>query len=449
MNTTLFTPLVSAALMLAALTPPALDAAITQQAYLKASNTGPEDYFGYSVAVSGDTMVVGAYLEDSTASGSGAAYVFVRNGTNWTQQAHLKASNPGNDDYFGLSVAISGDTLVVAANGEDSSATGVDGDQTDNSASASGAAYVFVRSGTNWSQQAYLKASNTDEGDEFGNSVAISGDTVVIGANGEDSSATGVDGEGSDNSVSHAGAAYVFVRNGTTWTQQAYLKASNTGAVDSYGVGDGFARVAISGDTVVVGAPGEDSNAIGVDGDQSDNSAYDSGAAYVFVRNGNTWSQQAYLKASNADNVFGLGVAVSGDTIVVGAGGEAGYVFVRSGTTWSQQAYLKAANTEAGDGFGIPVAISGDTIVVGALQEDSAATGVDGNHDSNSATMSGAAYVFVRNGTTWTQQAYLKASNTGGALSEQEYGDLFGQSWQSRVIQLWLGLIMRTATPPA
>ncbi len=404
-------------------------AAITQQAYLKASNTGPEDYFGYSVAVSGDTMVVGAYLEDSTAAGSGAAYVFVRNGTNWTQQAHLKVSNPGNYDFFGIAVAISGDTLVVAANGEDSSATGVDGDGSDNSASDSGAAYVFVRNGTNWTQQAYLKASNTDGGDEFGVYVAISGDTVVVGAPGEGSSATGVDGDGSDNSVSHAGAAYVFVRNGTTWTQQAYLKASNTGANDSYyGAGDFFARVAISGDTVVVGTPGEDSSATGVDGDQSDNSAADSGAAYVFVRSGTTWSQQAYLKASNPDNAFGLGVAVSGDTIVVGAGRESGYVFVRSGTTWSQQAYLKASNTEAGDGFGYPVAISGDTIVVGALQEDSSATGVDGNQDSNSATNSGAAYVFVRSGTTWTQQAYLKASNTGGALPGQDSGDFFGES---------------------
>lgn len=289
----------------------------------------------------------------------------------------------------------------------------MDGDGSDDSASASGAAYVFVRNGTTWSQQAYLKASNTEGGDEFGKSVAISGDTVVIGANGEDSSATGVDGDQTDNSVSRAGAVYVFVRNGTTWTQQAYLKASNTGTVDSYGVGDGFARVAISGDTVVVGAPGEDSNATGIDGDQSDNSASDSGAAYVFVRSGTTWSQQAYLKASNADNAFGLGVAVSGDTIVVGAGGEADYVFVRSGTTWSQQAYLKASNTETSDGFGHPVAISGDTIVVGAVQEDSNATGVDGKQDSNSSRNSGAAYVFVRHGTNWTQQAYLKASNTG------------------------------------
>lgn len=428
----------AAGLVLAAQTS---SAAITQQAYLKASNTGPEDYFGYSVAVSGDTMVVGAYLEDSTAAGSGAAYVFVRDGTNWTQQAHLKASNPGNYDFFGIAVAISGDTLVVAANGEDSSATGVDGDGSDNSASDSGAAYVFVRNGTNWTQQAYLKASNTDGGDEFGVSVAISGDTVVVGAPGENSSATGVDGDGSDNSISRAGAAYVFVRNGTTWTQQAYLKAANTSAAGAFGDAFGWS-VAVSGDTVVVGSTGEDSSATGVNGDQSDNRAYNSGAAYVFVRNGNTWSQQAYLKASNTEggyadydsgDTFGRSVAISEDTIVVGApledsnatgvGGDgsdnsaelsgAAYVFVREGTNWTQQAYLKASNTGTGDVFGWSVAISGDTIVVGARLEDSNAIGVNGSQSNNSIAESGAAYVFVRSGTTWTQQAYLKASNTG------------------------------------
>ena len=129
-------------------------------------------------------------------------------------------------------MAVSGDTVVVGALWEDSSATGVNGNQSDNSAADAGAAYVFVRSGTTWSQQAYLKASNTGAGDYFGCSVAVSGDTVVVGAYGEDSSATGVNGNQSDNSATDAGAAYVFVRSGTTWSQQAYLKASNTGADD-------------------------------------------------------------------------------------------------------------------------------------------------------------------------------------------------------------------------
>lgn len=342
-----------------------------RQAYLKASNTGAGDYFGQAVAISGDTVVVGAIFEDSSATGvngnqndntggnSGAAYVFVRNGNFWSQQAYLKASNTGADDNFGIDVAISGDTIVVGADREDSSATGVNGDQALNNAGNSGAAYVFVRNGTTWTQQAYLKASNTGASDQFGSAVAISGDTIVVGAYREDSNATGVNGNESDNSAVDSGATYVFVRNGTTWSQQAYLKASNTEAADYFG-----GSVAIASDTILVGSEGEDSNATGIDGNQSDNSALLAGAAYVFVRDG---------------------------------------------TTWAQQAYLKASNTEGGDGFGVSVSVSGDTALIGAWGEDSSAGGVNGNQASNGAGQSGAGYVFTRNGNTWTQQAYLKA----------------------------------------
>jgi hypothetical protein len=168
--------------------------------------------------------------------------------------------------------------VVVGTDVESSNATGVNGNQTNNGAPFSGAAYVFVRTGTNWRQQAYLKASNTGAGDSFGLFLAVSGDTLVVGAYQEDSNATGVNGNQNNNSAVDSGAAYVFVRNGTNWSQQAYLKASNTGA------GDGFGQVpAISGDTVVVGAPSESSNATGVNGNQSNNSAPNSGAAYVFT----------------------------------------------------------------------------------------------------------------------------------------------------------------------
>ncbi|MFN0006946.1 MAG: FG-GAP repeat protein [Planctomycetota bacterium] len=329
------------------------------------------------------------------------------------QQAYLKASNTGAGDTFGRSVAAFGDTVVVGASWEDSNATGVDGDGSNNSFNAAGAVYVYVRSGSTWSQQAYLKASNTGADDEFGRSVAIFGDTIVVGAPLEDSNATGVGGSQFNNGAGGSGAVYVFVRNGVAWTQQAYLKASNTEAGDDFG-----RSVAISGDTLVVGAEFEDSSATGVDGNQADNGAVNSGAAYVFVRNGTTWSQQAYLKASNtqAQDSFGVGVGISGDTAVVGAYLEdsnsgAAYVFVRSGTTWSQQAYLKASNAEAGDQFGISVAASGDSIVVGAAGERSNATGVDGDPNDNSLMAAGAAYVFVRSGAAWSQQAYLKASN--------------------------------------
>ena len=224
---------------------------------------------------------------------SGAAYPITIDPI-WSQQAYLKASNTEASDAFGQSVAVSGNTLVVGAPFEESGATGVNGNQADNSADEAGAAYVFVRAGTTWTQQAYLKASNAEAGDQFGKVVGISGDTVVVGTSSEESNATGVNGDQADNSFVQAGAAYVFVRAGTTWTQQAYLKASNTGVADNFGY-----SVAISGDTVVVGAVLEDSGAIGVNGNQADNSAGGSGAAYVFVRGGTSWTQQAYLKASN------------------------------------------------------------------------------------------------------------------------------------------------------
>jgi FG-GAP repeat len=418
---------------------------IAQQAYLKASNTDAQDEFGTSVAVSGDTVVVGAPSEDSAASGvngnqaddslseAGAAYVFTRSGSNWSQQAYLKASNPDLVDRFGVSVAVSGDTVVVGAPFERSAASGVNGNQADDSLPFAGAAYVFTRSGNTWSQQAYLKASNPDTNDEFGHSVAVSGDTVVVAAYGEDSAASGVNGSQA-NGLDTAGAAYVFNRHGSTWSQQAYLKASNPDAFDFFGW-----SVAVSGDTVVVGAYGEDSAASGVNGNQA-NGLGSAGAAYVFNRSGSTWSQQAYLKASNPDanDYFGISVAVFGDTVVVGAYGEdsaasgvngnqanglgsagAAYVFNRSGGTWSQQAYLKASNPGFADDFGDSVAVSGDTVVVGAPQEASAASGVNGNQADDSLPVAGAAYVFTRTGTTWSQQAYLKASNP-------DAGDRFG-----------------------
>ena len=154
---------------------------------------------------------------NNNAIDSGAVYVFVRQGTNWIQQAQLKASNPGVDDGFGWpgGVAVSGDTVVVGAQSEDSNATGVNGNQNNNSAQDTGAAYIFVRNGTNWTQQAYLKASNPGAGvfltaGLFGGSVGVSGDTVVISSGLEDSNATGVNGDQSNNSATDSGAAYVF-----------------------------------------------------------------------------------------------------------------------------------------------------------------------------------------------------------------------------------------------
>lgn len=420
---------------------------IAQQAYLKAAYADAFHRFGHSVAISGDTVVVGAPSEGSSATGvngnpvdtsaadSGAAYVFVRDASGiWSQQAYLKASNTDSGDFFGSAVSVWGDTVIVGAEREASSASGVNGDEADNSATGAGAAYVFVRDANgNWSQQAYLKASNTDSFDQFGDSVSVSGDTVIVGAPFEDSSAAGVDGDQSDNSAFDSGAAYAFIRDGNgTWSQQAYLKASTNGPYDLFG-----GSLAVSGDTLVVGAREEASSATGVNGDQADNGSFRSGAAYVFVRDvGDAWSQQAYLKASNTGefDFFGRSVAISGDTVVVGAQDEnssatgvngdetddsagnsgAAYVFARDAEGfWIQQAYLKASNTEANDAFGYSVAVFTDTVVVGAPGEDGGDTGVNGNQTDNNAANSGAAYVFVRNGAMWSQQVYLKASNTG------------------------------------
>jgi hypothetical protein len=325
----------------------------TQQAKLTASDAALEDFFGISVSVSGDTAVVGAYGDDGIGSNSGSAYVFVRSGTTWTQQAKLTASDAAADDLFGRSVSVSGDTAVIGAYGDNG--IGID----------SGSAYVFVRSGTTWTQQAKLTASDAALEDFFGTSVSVSGDTAVIGAYGDDDGGSG------------SGSSYVFTRSGGTWTQQQKLTASDAAADDQFGL-----SVSVSGDTALIGAVGTDSGSTYV------------GSAYVFVRSGTAWTQQAKLMASDAAayDYFGVSVSVSGETALIGAweddddgGSDAGsaYVFVRSGTAWTQQAKLTASDAAADDNFGISVSVSGDTAVVGAAAWDD-----DGGTDS------GAAYVF-------------------------------------------------------
>lgn len=409
--------------------------------YLKAGNAQSDDRFGQTVAMSGDTLVVGAPGEDGASGGdgtdnsaplSGAAYVYVRDGSGaWSQQGYLKAENAGVSDQFGAAVAISGDTIVVGAIFEDSGT----GDPADNSASASGAAYVFVRDGSGvWSQQAYLKASNREAGDRFGTSVAVSGDTIVVGATSESS---GDPANPDDNSANRAGAAYVFVREKTSWSEQAYLKPSNLDAQDEFGF-----TVAISGSLIVIGAPFEDGSATGVDGDD-DNLSESAGAAYLFESTGGgEWVQAAYLKASDSvtNNRFGSAAAVSGTTVVVSAPDEnrnatgvdgkalpspairsgAAFVFEPDGSTgWEQTAYLKASNTGTLDRFGTSVSVSGDTVLVGAPFEDARSGSAQ---SSNSRPDSGAAYRYTRQGSgQWAFDGYYKALNPGN-------GDEFGNS---------------------
>jgi hypothetical protein len=446
--------------------------------YFKASNTFGGDMFGTPVALSadGNTLAVTALGEDSSATGidgnqadnaaslSGAVYVFARIAGVWSQQAYVKASNTAAGDAFGENLALSadGNTLAVAAPGEDSSATGIGGNQADNSMSSAGAVYIFSRSGTTWTQQAYIKASNTGDGDSFGESVAISGDgnTLAVGAQGEDSSATDVGGDQANNTTNNAGAVYVFTRSGTSWTQQSYVKASNTGLNDAFG-----RRVAMSGDgnTLVVASPFEDSAATGIGGNQADNTAFDTGAVYVFARSGSSWVQQAYVKASNGGaagqgDEFGgaLSISSDGNTLAVGAkfedsnaigingdgvneafnGAGAAYVFARSGMAWTQQAYIKASNTGVSDWFAEALGLSadGNTLVVGAPQEDSAAKGVGGDQTDNSLAANGAAYVFKRSGTTWTQTTYVKPRNAGILLNTFNFGEAVAVSGDGSAI---------------
>ncbi|MCA8911334.1 MAG: cadherin-like domain-containing protein [Planctomycetes bacterium] len=331
----------------------------TQQAKLIPSDSQPFDQCGCSVAIDGDTAVVG--LEDPNFKASGAAYVFVRNGTSWTQQAKLTTTTSTGSDFYGFRVAIDGDTIAVSAYQEGTATL-----------TNSGAVYVFVRNGTTWSEQARLTASDAADFDGFGWSVAVSGDTLVAGAIGDDHSG-----------YSDAGSAYVFTRSGTSWTEQAKLTANDARDFDGLGY-----AADVDGDTVVIGCP---------DGAYSSTAVTEqSGSAYVFHRVGSSWSQQGRVVASDhADgDRFGYDVGVSGDVICVGspydthnsinAAGSA-YFYIRSSGSWGDEHKVIASDYSAGAGrFGWAARISGDTAAVGRLQAD-----------YGSVTNSGAAYTFV------------------------------------------------------
>ena len=340
--------------------------------------------FGGAVSLSGDTVIVGVSTDDTPAGeDAGSAYVFVRSGTTWTLQQKLAAFDGAPGDFFGISVSVSGDTAVVGARLDDTPA-GAD----------AGSAYVFVRSGATWSLQQKLLASDSAAGDSFGTSVSVSGDTLIVGAPVADT-VGGVD----------AGAVYAFVRSGTTWTEQHKLLPPDGRANLDFGFSS-----SLSGDTVVIGAPSDDTLA-----------GINTGSAYVFVRSGTTWSLQQKLLAPDAaeGDDFGFAVSAWGDTVAVGAfaddtgttvdGGSA-YVFVRSGATWSLEQKLLAPDAASGDYFGSTVSVFADALAVGAPLHDTTA-GVD----------AGSAYVFARSGGIWAGQRELLAPDGMAA-------DSFGKS---------------------
>ncbi|UCH24555.1 MAG: hypothetical protein JSV66_11420 [Trueperaceae bacterium] len=365
----------------------------TERAKVAAADAGTNDRFGFSVSIDGDTAVVGAYLDDDAGLFSGSAYVFVRDGTTWIQQAKLTAADAAVGDQFGYAVALSGDTVLVGSRLDDGAL------------SNSGSAYIFVRNGEMWTQQAKLTASDENIDSEFGNAVSLSGDIAVVGAYLDDQHCPAVPD-------CDSGSAYVFERTGVSWQQQVKLIPSDSGAGDRFGT-----SVVVSGETVVVGAR--------LDDDAGSNS----GSAYVFVREAGIWSQQAKLTAADAaaGSEFGYAVGLDGDTVVIGSrlddrrGSHAGsaYVFVRSGTHWSQQAKLTAADAAVGDEFGAAVAIDEDRVVIGAPLDD------DGGLNA------GAAYLFVRSGDSWSELVKLTAGDASGG---ERFGTTVATSGSSVLI---------------
>jgi hypothetical protein len=323
----------------------------SQQQKLTASDGAAWDYFGWSVSISGDLAIVGAWGDDDKGIDSGSAYIFRWDGTAWVQQQKLLASDGAADDWFGWSVSISGDYAIVGAYRDDDKEYD------------SGSAYIFKRDGTAWVQQQKLTASDGAARDHFGWSVSISGDLAIVGAHGD------------DDKGDMSGSAYIFKWDGTAWVQQQKLLPSDGAAGDSFG-----RSVSISGDYAIVGAPGDDDK-----GDWS-------GSAYIFRRDGTAWVEQQKLTASDgaASDYFGYSVSINGDKIIVGAHGDddkgdasgSAYIFKRNGTTWVQQQKITASDGSADDLFGFSVSISGDLAIVGAYRDD------DKGSDS------GSAYVF-------------------------------------------------------
>jgi len=395
-----------------------LPAAALQQGKLKAPAPMGGFFFGSAVALDGPTLVVGEQNHSSGLSGGGAAYVFDYKSGSWTYSTTLTPAYWQAEAYFGASVAVSGDTIVLGMPGDASNAKGIDGKVTAYNVAWSGAAYVFVRTKDGWIPQAVLKADNAAAGAYFGSPVSISGDTIVVGALMEGSNAKGVNGKGPVDGAPMSGAAYVFERDEGTWTQTAFLKANNASASQYFGT------AAVSGDWIMVGEPGEDSNATGV----YDKTTFDSGAVHVYHRVAGKWQWHSYLKAPIPIAKSGLGVAValSGDTALVGAssqpadwkgtaltGAGAAYVFARKGDVWSVQASFAAADPGVNDMFGFSVAISGDRALVGAWQEAGASNQVNGDSANDNAPGAGAAYSYVRSGGKWKLAAYIKSNDTG------------------------------------
>jgi len=335
------------------------------------SDGASDDRFGCSVGINGDSAIIGTYFDDfSTKTNAGSAYIFIRGGSSWTQQAKLTASDSDNDDEFGWSVAIDGDYAIVGAHKEDGSGTD------------RGAAYVFYRTGSSWTEQQKLTPSDSEDNDFFGKSVSIDGEYAIVGAPGKSS---------------NQGFSYIFKRSGTSWSQMTKVGAAGSNKL-------GWS-VSISMPCVIMGAYGTNSN---------------TGAAHIYELQGSSWYGKGALTASDGmiSDLFGISVTINGDYVICGSpghdltyGGEgAAYIFEKPGTGWTTMTETQkiiASDNEGGDGFGQSVSIDGDRIIVAAPSEDGA-----GN-------ARGAAYIFNRDSSSWSEIAKLIASDA-------ENDDYFG-----------------------
>lgn len=345
--------------------------AAVETAILSASDGAFDDLMGWGVAVDGDTAVVSAPLHDHGRVDAGSAYVFMRDEQGWTEQAELLPSDRSAEDRAGQNrVALDGDTILLGAHRHPK-----------NGSIGVGAVYVFERQGQQWVETAKLTAEDGKPGDQFGVAVDLDGDTAIIGANGDENPGT-------------RGSVYVFVRSGNNWVQQARLFSSRS----SSGMSGFGQRISIDGDTVAVGATATDFQ------------GGDSGSAYIFVREDEVWTEQAFIQPEDgkSQDHFGV-VALQGDTLLVGAcrchafdegGGGSVYVFTRSGDTWTQQQKFSPSDSMSNDGFGVSVALDRNKAVIGSPGEDFLDDSI------------GKAYLFSRNGDTWREQKQLRPSNS-------------------------------------
>ena len=321
----------------------------TTETKLLASDGAEDDWFGHSVSIGGDVALVGAELDSDKGTYSGAAYVFRRNGSTWTEEDKLLASDGLKFDYFGSSVSISGEVALVGAYGDDDNGTDA------------GAAYVFRWDGESWVEEQKLLASDSAANDQFGSAVSISGNVALVGAYGDNVNGT------------YSGSAYIFRWDGESWVEEDKLLATDSAANDWFG-----SSVSISGDVALVGALWHDDNGI-----------IDAGAAYIFRWNGSIWVEEDKLLASDGalDDRFGSSVSIRGDVALVGAYGDddnstnagAAYVFRWDGERWVEEDKLLASDGSGNDYFGSSVSISGDVALVGAYLDD------DNGGDSGSA----------------------------------------------------------------